>query len=78
MNYDMPMNDNLKMLAGLSQNDPQKLKLKTLREFEHDYIKMVIQLCDNNIPRAAKILDVSASTLYRRFPVQAQDEWPGN
>lgn len=60
------MNEDLKILAGMPPTRRSDLKLKTLAEFERDYIEMVITICQNNIPRAAKILGISASTLYRK------------
>lgn len=60
------MNENLKILAGLPTTRSKMPPLKTLAEFERDYIEMVIALCQNNIPRAAEILGISASTLYRK------------
>lgn len=60
------MNEDLKILAGMQPNHSATLELKTLAEFERDYIEMVVKLCQDNVPRAAKILDISASTLYRK------------
>jgi len=40
---------------------------RPLREVEMDYIQRVIDACDGNIPKAAAILELSPSTLYRRL-----------
>ncbi|MEZ5815355.1 MAG: helix-turn-helix domain-containing protein [Alphaproteobacteria bacterium] len=60
------MNEKLQMAAGLPQEKSPPPKLKTLAQFERDYIEMVLHLSRDNIPRAAKILDISPSTLYRK------------
>ena len=41
-------------------------ELKPLWKIEQDYINRVIKHCDDNIPKAARILEVSPSTLYRK------------
>ncbi|MEM6661800.1 MAG: sigma-54 dependent transcriptional regulator [Pseudomonadota bacterium] len=38
----------------------------TLADLEREFIEVTIQECDGSIPRAARILDVSPSTLYRK------------
>lgn len=38
----------------------------TLAAVEREFIEMTIRECDGSIPRAARILDVSPSTLYRK------------
>ncbi|MEM7743635.1 MAG: sigma-54 dependent transcriptional regulator [Pseudomonadota bacterium] len=38
----------------------------TLAEVEREFIEVTIRQCDGSIPRAARILDVSPSTLYRK------------
>ena len=38
----------------------------TLADVEREFIEMTIRECDGSIPRAARILDVSPSTLYRK------------
>lgn len=38
----------------------------TLATVEREFIEMTIRECDGSIPRAARILDVSPSTLYRK------------
>lgn len=42
-------------------------EFRPLREVEMDYINEVIDACDGNIPKAAAILELSPSTLYRRL-----------
>jgi DNA-binding NtrC family response regulator len=65
------MNEKLQMAAGLPQEKSSPPKLKTLAQLERDYIEMVLYLSRDNIPRAAKILDISPSTLYRK-----RARWP--
>ena len=60
------MNEDLQIAAGVVAESDDRFKLKTLEEFERDYIEMVIHMCRGNISKAAEILDVSASTLYRK------------
>jgi len=60
------MNKNLQIAAGLLQEENPETNLKTLARFERDYIEMVLQISRGNVPRAAKILDISPSTLYRK------------
>ena len=38
----------------------------TLADVEREFIELTIQECDGSIPRAARVLDVSPSTLYRK------------
>jgi two-component system repressor protein LuxO len=38
-----------------------------LAEMERRYITMVISLCEDNIPQAARCLGISPSTLYRKL-----------
>lgn len=67
------MNEDLKILAGITPQNHTMQALKTLAEFERDYIEMVIKICEGNIPKAAKILDVSPSTLYRKRTIWKQN-----
>jgi two-component system repressor protein LuxO len=61
------LNEDLYVAAGLETEEQALRPLKTLEEFERDYIEMVVFICQGNIPKAAKILDISPSTLYRKF-----------
>ena len=40
--------------------------LKTLAEIERDAIMQALERCDNNVPKAAALLDVHPSTIYRK------------
>ena len=42
------------------------LEIKPLWRLERDAIEQAVELCDGNIPRAAALLEVSPSTLYRK------------
>ncbi|MEL7467939.1 MAG: sigma-54 dependent transcriptional regulator [Pseudomonadota bacterium] len=55
MNAALGMSDSLKTLVG-----------STLADVEREFIEVTIRECDGSIPRAARILDVSPSTLYRK------------
>lgn len=61
------LNEDLYIAAGLDTEEEAVRPLKTLEQFERDYIEMVVFICHGNIPKAAKILDISPSTLYRKF-----------
>jgi DNA-binding NtrC family response regulator len=43
------------------------VELKPLWQVEHDFIKHALDACDGNVQRAATILELSPSTLYRRL-----------
>ncbi|MBU76105.1 MAG: sigma-54-dependent Fis family transcriptional regulator [Pseudoalteromonadaceae bacterium] len=58
-NEQATMNDTL---LSFTQADIEPLWL-----VEKRYIEQAIQACDNNIPKAAALLDVSPSTLYRKI-----------
>jgi two-component system repressor protein LuxO len=45
---------------------PRDTDVRPLWEVEKDAIEHAILMCDGNIPKAAALLDVSASTLYRK------------
>lgn len=60
------LNEDLYVAAGLETEEQVLRPLKTLAEFEREYIEMVIYLCGGNIPKSAKVLDISPSTLYRK------------
>ncbi len=67
------LNEDLYAVAGLESEEQALRPLKTLHAFERDYIKMVVFICNGNIPKAAKILDISPSTLYRKFADWAKE-----
>lgn len=57
-------NKDLYAVAGLvDQANPE---IRPLAEVERLYIEMVISFCGGNIPRAATLLKVSPSTVYRK------------
>ena len=60
------MDGYLQQLAGEQSANVNLPQLRTLLEFERDYIEFVISHTQGNIPRAARILDISPSTLYRK------------
>ena len=60
------MSDALHLAAGYKTSNEDDLEIKPLAEMERLYIEMVITYCEGSIPRAAEILEVSPSTLYRK------------
>ncbi|MEM6624896.1 MAG: sigma-54 dependent transcriptional regulator [Pseudomonadota bacterium] len=60
----------LASISSPQQSDPEealrKLVGSTLAEVEREFIEVTIRECDGSIPRAARMLDVSPSTLYRK------------
>lgn len=54
--------------ASLRMNEGMSVSLegKALDQIEREVIEKVIAHCDGSIPKAAKILDVSSSTIYRK------------
>lgn len=59
-------NKALSVLAGFDFSCQSSYEIKTLAEIEQAYVEMAIDLCKGSIPRAAKCLGVSPSTLYRK------------
>jgi DNA-binding NtrC family response regulator len=49
-----------------SIDNPQIEPIKSLADVERETIERAIKLCDGNIPKAAALLDVSPSTIYRK------------
>lgn len=49
-----------------SGREPQPFDIKPLWLQEKDIIEHSIRLCDGNIPKAAALLEISASTIYRK------------
>jgi DNA-binding NtrC family response regulator len=56
----------LREKANTKFHSPPK-DFKTLRAFEMDYIRAVLDACDGNKVRAAEILDISPSTIWRKL-----------
>jgi DNA-binding NtrC family response regulator len=48
--------------------------IRTLQEVEREAIEEAIARCDGNIPKAAALLDISASTIYRKRQFWADQE----
>jgi len=56
-------------LPAPSHEDPLAVSNKTIRPLwlvEKEAIEQAIALCDGNIPKAAALLEVSPSTIYRK------------
>ena len=62
-------NKGLSVLAGFDLSCQNPYQIKTLAEIEQAYVEMAIDLCEGNIPEAAKCLGVSPSTIYRKKAV---------
>ena len=61
------VNTALYTVAGCPQELPACAgEIRPLAEVERAYIETAIALCDGNIPRAALLLRVSPSTIYRK------------
>ena len=56
-------------LAEASSSMPKDAPLKPLATVERETIEHAIALCDGNIPKAAALLEVSPSTIYRKKQV---------
>jgi two-component system repressor protein LuxO len=46
--------------------DAVEADIKPLWQIEKDAIEQAIEICDGNIPKAAGLLQISASTIYRK------------
>jgi two-component system, repressor protein LuxO len=54
--------------------DEAEAHIKPLAEVERMYIERAIELCDGNISRAAKCLDINPSTIYRKLQQWREQE----
>jgi DNA-binding NtrC family response regulator len=45
---------------------PEPRRVRPLWQVEKETIEEAIAACDGNIPRAAALLEISASTIYRK------------
>jgi DNA-binding NtrC family response regulator len=48
------------------QAAPEPRRVRPLWQVEKETIEEAIAACDGNIPRAAALLEISASTIYRK------------
>ena len=48
------------------ESEPQARTIKPLADVEREAIEHAIEVCDGNVPKAAALLEVSPSTLYRK------------
>jgi two-component system, repressor protein LuxO len=68
MNQSQPQPDNcLSRAAGSETSGVDVSGIVPLAEMERAYVMKVISLCAGNIPRSARALDISPSTLYRKL-----------
>lgn len=56
----------LRSMPVTSQNEEQ-VTIKPLRDVEREAIEQAITQCDGNVPKAAALLEVSPSTIYRKI-----------
>jgi len=69
----MQLDENLTTTTPNTENTVSTpLKIQPLWKIEKQVIEEAIRCCDGNIPKAAALLDISASTVYRK--IQAWDE----
>ncbi len=54
-------------LTGFDDNNPQNDVIRPLWEIERETITRAIALCGDNIPKAAAMLEISPSTIYRKM-----------
>lgn len=53
--------------AGYREEKPVSMReVRSLAEVERTYIEMVLMICRGNVPKAAALLQISPSTLYRK------------
>ena len=60
-----PQGDNLNLVEGVKRHLVEK-DIRPLWLEEKEVIERAIEICEDNIPKAAAFLDVSASTIYRK------------
>ena len=53
-------------VAVMTQAAPEPRQVRPLWQVEKEAIEEAIAACDGNIPRAAALLEISASTIYRK------------
>lgn len=64
---DENITDPIHWAAGYDQGTVgQEGTIRSLAEIERAYIEMVIEYCRGNVPHAAKLLQISPSTIYRK------------
>jgi len=75
-NYGWLLNPALSLAAGKSHLDDNEF-IRSLAESEREIIEHAINYCSGNIPRAAALLQVAPSTIYRKKGIwEKQDrEW---
>jgi two-component system repressor protein LuxO len=56
----------LERAAGYGEGQNRCFEIRPLAEVERAYIEMAIVQCGGNIPRAARLLRISPSTIYRK------------
>ncbi len=67
------MSDALYLAAGYKTPKQADFEIRPLAEMERIYIETVIAFCEGSIPRAAEVLEVSPSTIYRK-----KSQWDDN
>lgn len=71
MDNESETNNPLHWAAGYQEKgDDEQFEIRPLADMERAYIEMVISLCHGNIPKAAGLLEISPSTIYRK-----QSQW---
>ena len=65
--YDFLKKDVQKMIDVLSDHDRGNLYPLVIQEVERHLIKLVLEETDHNFLKAARVLGISRSTLYRKI-----------
>ena len=65
--YDLLKRDVRKMVSGLSDCEKGNIYPLIMQEVERSLIDLVLRETNNNYFRAAKVLGISRSTLYRKI-----------
>jgi two-component system repressor protein LuxO len=62
--------------AAASRSEAPSRQIRPLWQVERETIEAAIKACDGNVPRAAALLEVSPSTIYRKLQAWAESDSP--
>ncbi len=57
-----------------TEQDGRAPRIRPMREMEMELIEEAVKACNGSLPKAAALLELSPSTLYRRIKANAQDK----
>jgi two-component system repressor protein LuxO len=63
----IPVAESLSQEAPPTSTSGQGVVLRPFWQVEQEYIRAAMDACDDNVPRAAALLEISPSTVYRRL-----------